>query len=166
MNTATAVRLAASAQDVLTMAATLYGEARGSTHEDRIACAWVMRNRAQSALAYRQRTGKPHPRFGDGTILSACRADKQFSCWNAGDPNRPKLDALMNPQLTHAAALDRLSYLDCLAAALEVITGRVPDPTKGSTHYHTTAMGWPGGWGERQEPVAVIGAHTFYNTVK
>lgn len=159
-------RYPATTADIITMAATLFGEARGSTHEDRIACAWAMRNRAAAAQQHRARTGRNHPLFGDGTLSAVCRAPWQFSCWNANDPNRPELDRLTAEGTTLPAALVTAGYVECMAAVLEVIAGRAPDPTQGSTHYHTTRMGWPRSWGERKEPVVVIGAHAFYNNVR
>jgi len=162
----TNVPLKADAMDLRVLALTIYGEARGSTHADRIACGWVMRNRAEQARAFATRTRKPHPLFGDGSLTSACKAKWQFSCWNAGDPNRRLLDAWSDNHQFLTDALADPAYQRCLLAALAVITGTEPDPTSSSLHYHTTAMGWPAAWGEKRQPACVIGAHAFYNDVK
>ncbi|MCA6303684.1 MAG: cell wall hydrolase [Phenylobacterium sp.] len=145
------------AADVWDLARTIWGEARGSTQADRIAVAWVARNR----LA-RPGWWSRHPDDGipDDTIQAVVREPMQFSCWNATDPNRRLLDALALPD----ALADR-AFRGCLAAAIAVLDGVEPDPTEGSCHYHTAAMGWPRTWGPPRRPVAAIGAHLFYNDV-
>jgi len=77
--------------DMETMARSIWGEARGECEEGQAAVAWVMRNRAQAARAFIARQKRAHPLFGDGTLVGACRAPRQFSAWNPGDPNAVKL---------------------------------------------------------------------------
>src|SRR5512134_3045692 len=62
--------------DLSVMARTVYGEARGEPHEGRLAVAHVILNRARAGGW-----------FGAG-VSEVCL---QFSCWNPGDPNRPRL---------------------------------------------------------------------------
>jgi N-acetylmuramoyl-L-alanine amidase len=149
-----------SAADVDIMARTLYGEARGSTRDDRLACGWVIRNRAVIATQFMQKFRRRHPNFGDGSLAAVCLDPFDFSCWNKNDPNRSKLDRLILP-----GSLNDKVFFECMMCAMMVIDGTVSDPTFGSTHYHTVAMGWPKAWGERKNPVITIGAHAFYNTV-
>ena len=151
-----------SLNDLVTMAKTLYGEARGTSNEDRQACALVMLNRAKFAAKHRERTGKlRHSLFGDGSVASACLAKMQFSCWNNDDPNRPLLDALVVP--THLAT--DAPFLRCFTVAGQVLLGDVPDFTKGSLHYHTKRMNNYPVWSVGKTPVFSSSHHHFYNNV-
>lgn len=150
----------ATAYDLEIMAKTIWGEARGSSDGDRLAVAFVMLNRAQKAFEHFKETGKPHPLFGNGTPAGACLQKWQFSCWNANDPNRKKMDNLSLP-----GSLGDKVFRACMWAAIVTSDGFLQDTTKGSTHYHTVSMGWPNAWGQKKEPVAVIGAHAFYNNI-
>jgi N-acetylmuramoyl-L-alanine amidase len=82
----------------------------------------------------------------------------QFSCWNLSDPNRKVILAKTLPE-----ALDDGWFLDCLSAALDVIRGFEPDPTCGSTHYHTAAVAPARSRGK--VPVCRIGSHKFFNDI-
>jgi hypothetical protein len=148
-------------KDVETLVRTVYGEARGSTQEDRIAVAWVIKNRAAQAQRFVDRNGKPHPLFGNGSAASACLVKWQFSCWNPRDPNR---DQILKVRLPKSLGEDVVKR--CYDAIVAVWIEAKVDPTRGSTHYHTLKSGWPQSWGERREPAVIIGAHAFYNDVR
>jgi len=128
---------------------TLYGEARGESREGRIAVAWVIRNRVEIDLG---RDGKPDW-WGEGVIGVCCKAG-QFSCWNAGDPNLPKLKSLRT---------DDPLYRMLGAIVDAVFAGDIADPTWGSTHYHTVNVSPK--WAVGLRSVTSIGAHLFYNDV-
>lgn len=130
-------------------ARTIWGEARGEPEAGRLAVAHVIWNRARIASA-RKAAGKRHPLFGDGTLEGVCLQPWQFSCWNANDPNRAKMEALTREQLAPFVAVVRRARVE-------------PDPTKGSTHYHTAAVAPP--WSKGLTPAVVIGAHRFFNNV-
>lgn len=130
-------------------ARTLWGEARGEPVAGQLAVAHVLWNRARIASEWKAR-GRRHPLFGDGTLAGVCLAPWQFSCWNANDPNRPKMEALTAKQLEPFIAIVRRARHE-------------PDPTKGSTHYHTKAVS--PAWSRGLTPAAVIGAHMFFNNV-
>lgn len=153
---------AATYSDVDTLARTIFGEARGESYKGKTAVAWVVKNRAAAAVAWlKVHTDKErHPLFGNGSLVAACRAPFQFSCWNPNDPNYKLIEYKEIRTMWPMAG-----YKDCLAAALAVITGREPDPTKGSLHYFDGRIATPN-WAEGLEPVAVIGTHKFYNNVK
>jgi N-acetylmuramoyl-L-alanine amidase len=143
------------AADVWDLARTIFGEARGSTHADRIAVAWVVRNRLARPGWW---TRHPDDGIPDDTIQAVCREPKQFSCWNATDINRAAIDRLALP-----AALADPAVRACLLAAIAVLDGHEPDPTEGSCHYHTAAVAPP--WSRGRRPVAAIGGHLFFNDI-
>lgn len=78
----------------------------------------------------------------------------RFSCWNPGDPNRPKLEAV--------DARDPVFAL-CREIAAAALAGRLADPTGGATHYH--ARGLVPWWARGRAPCAAIGRHLFYRGV-
>ena len=125
---------------------TLYGEARGEPREGKHAVAWVILNRAAIGKAY-----------GGPSIAGVCLKTKQFSCWNAGDPMRVKVELADVPRLAN-----------CLAAATEVFTGEALDPTGGATHYLNPELtrqirgGTLPDWADPAKRTAVIGLHWFY----
>ena len=125
------------------LARTLWGEARGEPVRGIEAVAAVVMNRVR-------RGGW----WGD-TVESVCRKRWQFSCWNANDPNRAKLERVSE---------DDRRFRICLRIARRAIAGSVDDPTGGATHYH--ARGLLPAWARGREPSAEIGNHLFYNDVE
>lgn len=121
------------------LARTVYGEARGESFVGKLAVACVIVNRAM------------HPRWWGNDLMDVCLKPKQFSCWNDGDPNRAKC---------HAATTDDPVFIDCLVASRAAMGQLLPDPTKGSDHYHTRDV-WPA-WASGHECIATIGTHLFY----
>lgn len=149
------MRIPVSAQDKDIAARTLLGEAGGESREGRIAVLWVIRNRAEADLG---NDGKPDW-WGEG-IAGVCqkknaRGVHQFSCWNAHDPNARRI---ANVTIANRA------FRECLQLVDEVFADRIPDPTKGSTHYHTTAV--RPAWSKGVKPAVRIGNHLFYNNVR
>lgn len=120
---------------------TLWGEARGEERPGQIGVAWVIRNRVD------------HPGrdwWGDD-IVGVCKSPRQYSCWNADDPNRAHLDAV---------GVATPGYVGLLNVAFDVMIGALPDPTGGATHYRR--VGWPAKWAAGRKPSAVIGRHEFF----
>jgi spore germination cell wall hydrolase CwlJ-like protein len=128
--------------DILTLARTVYGEARGESFQGKIAVAHVVLNRVAKESWY----GK--------TIHGVCKKRWQFSSWNQNDPNRAKILAV-----TLSDKVFRACFLATLSA-----TEKGGDPTEGSTHYHHVDI-LPR-WAKGQVPVVSIGAHLFYNSVR
>jgi cell wall hydrolase len=121
---------------------TLYGEARGETHDGQRAVAHVLLNRVRDG-----RWGK--------TLATVCLARMQFSCWNPSDPNREHIAAVAD----HDPILRRLrSVLD--AARNEA------DPTGGATHYFSIFMIQPPKWSIGATFCGTFGRHRFYKDVK
>jgi hypothetical protein len=125
------------------LARTLWGEARSESTTGREAVANVVINRVRSQVSW----------WGT-TIESVCRAPKQFSCWNAGDPNRPKLEKV--------DCGDKV-FAECLQIARRAANGSLPDITHGSKHYHTRNI--RPSWLTAQKPVLELGNHLFYNDI-
>lgn len=132
-----------SHKDIDTLARTVFGEARGETRLGQIAVAHAVLNRVKAESWY-----------GD-TIEAVCRKKWQFSCWNADDPNLPKLKTV---------DLGNKYFRSCMFAALGVVNGWFPDPTEGSRHYHAKSVSPD--WAQGKKPVRVIGVHKFYNDVR
>ena len=62
-------------QDIDVLARTIYLEARGETHEGRIAVAHVIKERTEAKGRWKD------------TVLEVCLQPWQFSCWNHENPN-------------------------------------------------------------------------------
>ena len=135
--TSTDTGLSADAQEI--MARTIWGEARGEGAAGMIAVACVILNRAA------------RPGWWGHDVVSVCLKRRQFSCWNADDPNRSKLLAVGEDDPQYRLALD---------VARRALAGELQDPTGGATHYHVkNIMPY---WARAEEPVATIGNHMFY----
>lgn len=132
-----------NAADLFTLARTVFGEARGESGEGRAAVAHVVLNRFRSDRW-----------FSADSIEGVCLKPRQFSCWNRIDPNRSKIEN---------ANLEDPAFLGCLDAAVGVLSGRIPDPTSGSTHY--CATGANPKWAAGKSPVRTVGRHAFFNDI-
>lgn len=130
--------------DLEILARTVYGEARGESHEGKKAVAHVIVNRVQVEKGQFAK---------DDTIATACLRHVQFSAWNAEDPN---FDVLQQ------AHLNDWHFRECLIAGLEALNE--PDFTAGALHYHTLSVSPP--WAKGHKPCFAAGVHVFYNDVK
>lgn len=145
----------------LLLALTLWGEARGEPIDGKKAVAWVVRNRMEKAAAWKAARGRNHPLYGDGTVQGVVLRPWQFSCWNKGDPNMPKmLEAVATGGSSLNAAL--WGVLRAVATGVLAEPPEWPDPTFGATHYCTINLwecddaarvdeGKPARWHSRQE---------------
>lgn len=132
-------------EDLWVLSQVIYGEARGEPIEGQRAVAWVVLNRERL-----------HPRWRGKSLSTIARAPWQFSCFNKNDPNREKLNTV---------GLEDMTFAQCVQVALDVLTGRVPDPTHGATHYyaeHLAARDASPPWAHGQTPSAHIGHHLFF----
>lgn len=116
-----------SAGDIITLAKTLWGEARGEGQQGMAAVAWVVRNRAAVAAKIH------YPQFGDGTIKGTCLVPWQFSSWNPGNYR----------QSVEAVTLDVQSYQVCMMVALRVLFDEIPDPTENAKFYWADTIPTP-----------------------
>lgn len=151
--------------DVLSM--TLWGEARSEGAKGMRAVAHVIVNRAA------------HPSRWADTVRGAAREDRQFSCWNEGDPNRAKMPKMLEfynylkakpkgwQQWYEAFKkspdyAEFQKYLEARRIALDVLQGNSDDPTGGALFYHTDSVS--PNWAQGQQVIARVGAHQFYRT--
>lgn len=141
-----------SAADLDILARTIWGEARGEGVAGMTAVAHVIKNRWK----LRQHS-KGYVSFGPkfASIAEICKQKWQFSCWDAGDPNRARLLAV--------TPADR-EFKQAQHIAAAVLSGKEPDaiydPTNGADHYHTKTV--TPDWSKGQAPVAEIGNHLFF----
>ncbi len=131
-----------------TLARTLWGEARGEGVRGMEAVASVVLNRVNLAK------GRKGFWWGND-IVQVCQKPFQFSCWNANDPQRPRVIAVTDKNI-HFATAQRI--------ARRAVYASIPDATGGATHYHTLDI-CPH-WAEGKNPTAIIGHHIFYRLEK
>lgn len=136
----------AQPNDVLALARTIFGEARGEPDAGKEAVAHVVVNRVNSH------------RFAN-TVEGVCLQPKQFSCFNVGDPNQP---VIMAQELTSTNS----GFKECIAIANRVISGAVSDNTGGATHYYDFKMIAAPSWTIGATLTVQIGAHRFFKNVK
>ena len=128
------------------MALTMWGEARGEGEEGMRAVGHVIRNRW---LAER------YGAYVTDTVSQAY----QFSCWNAGDPNRA---AMLRIDELPADSDGHRQWQTAKRLSNEILAGRSSDPTGGALFYHTSAV--QPAWSRGVMPVARIGDHLFFRT--
>jgi len=133
----------ATDRDVLILARTLYGEARGESPQGREAVADVVMNRLAE-----------HTWFGS-SVAGVCLKPQQFSCWNANDPNRKIIEKM---SATHADDV----FKDCLRIAAGAVTGVIKGGSKGANHYHASTMKRFPSWARKSAETTRIGQHIFY----
>lgn len=136
--------------DLVTLARTLWGEARAEPRDGQVAIAWVVRNRLAQPGWWSRQQGDDIP---DDTIEAVCRDPAQFTCW--WDAQAPKV---------RSRSAESLGPF--LAVARAVLDGTEPDPTGGADHYHTIARPeyartWPPAWAAGKTGVT-LGRHLFY----
>jgi hypothetical protein len=127
-----------------TLARTIWGEARNEPEAGMRAVANVVLNRI----------ARVNPKRFGGTVEQVCRKKLQFSCWNPGDPNLPKLTAVTDSNAAFRA---------CLEIARAAVDGELADNTIHSDHYHTKSV-LPK-WAVGRTPAITIGHHLFYNDI-
>jgi spore germination cell wall hydrolase CwlJ-like protein len=127
--------------DIDTLARTIWAEDRSGGAAGMTAVAWVIMNRINK------------PGWWGDDIQSVCHKPWQFSCWNANDPNLPKLKAV--------TAADPMFAL-ALIVAQNVAMGVATDPTNGATSYYAKSMTTPPNWAEDKTPLADIGNQLFF----
>ncbi len=144
----------ATNNDVLTLARTLYGEARGEFDADGRGDVPV---EAVANVILNRRAKKFR---GKATVAGVCRDPLQFSCWNGNDANRSKIMKLAKGA---NAVFDR-----CMNVATRAVKGDLPDHTRGALHYHATSIAKPR-WVVKSPNAKVtlkIGRHIFYTGIR
>ena len=134
----------ATAQDCLTLAKTVWGEARGEDWIGQVQVAHVVINRLKIGGWYGR------------TITEVCLKPFQFSCWNDNDPNRPLLDEL---------TLNDCAFQLAMCAALQVIQGiSFPCGVGTETHYYRAGSPVPH-WAVGKQSSFTIGHHIFFSDI-
>ena len=124
------------------MAKTMWGEARGEGLAGMQAVGNVIMTRVDAGSWY------------GASVKDVVLKPYQFSCWNANDPNRAKIDALTEAQLESSMAWP---------LARQIIGVTLPDITGGATHYHANSI--TPKWAASMKKTAIIGNHIFYKEV-
>jgi len=132
--------------DVLALARTIFGEARGEPDAGKEAVAHVVINRVNSH------------RFAN-TVEGVCLQPSQFSCFNQGDANRP---VIMAQTLNSTNS----GFMECIALANRVISGAAADNTGGATHYYDFKMIAAPSWTIGATLTVQIGSHRFFKNVR
>lgn len=127
------------------MALTMWGEARQEGEAGMRAVGHVIANRRRAGM------------HGAAYVTDTVGRAFQFSCWNAGDPNRAKL--LDIDRLAPGGA-DYRSWRLARRLADEIMAGRSADPTRGALYYHSIAVA--PAWSAGLAPVRRIGSHLFF----
>src|SRR5688572_29315106 len=104
----------------------------------------------------RRRAGM-HGAFVTDTVGEAF----QFSCWNAGDPNRV---AIENVDQLREGSRPQLMWLAARRLAYEIMAGRSADPTGGALFYHSVDVAPR--WSQGMPVVAQIGGHLFFRAAR
>ena len=120
--------------EILVVALTLLGEARGEGFEGMAGVASVIQTRA---IERHQ------------TPSQVCLAPLQFSFWNVKHTKAEQDKLLANPQAANALHLAKL-----------VCERRLPDAVNGANHYHTFQVSPK--WSRGEQVVAIIRNHKFY----
>ena len=122
--------------NLLHLAKTIYGEARGESIETMFAVGWVIRNRLKSG-----RHGKTYK----GVVLQS----KQFSCWNKNDPNYKVIKG----------AIKGRHWEVCIGVAIIVMQlSERHNPIPGVHHYYDKSLdNNPPFWAKDGEYIVVYG---------
>jgi N-acetylmuramoyl-L-alanine amidase len=126
-----------------TLARTIWGECRSGGSLGMHAVANIILNRANN------------PRWWGTDIVSVCRQPYQFSCWNADDPNLPKLEAV--------TVADH-EFAEAMALATTACAGHLVDLTKNADSYYARSMREAPYWVGEATLTYEDAWHRFYRT--
>ncbi len=157
--TMTDLDLQAALNDLQALSLTMHGEARGDSHEgyssveERIAVGCVIRNRLNLS-----KWGTSYHRV--------CLASLQFSCWTpkGGEENYKETMRLARVLVAATPTVLPSLFRETAFLADGIIRHVLLDPTKGATHYMTTALFNlnPPSWVAAMRLVATIGSQVFF----
>ena len=128
--------------DVLVMAQTIWGEARGESNEGQYAIGHVIKNRFDS-----------NKWFSADSLEGVCKKKWQFSCWNEDDPNKEKMEKLTQEDIK-----------DFIEIAKSVLDGSKESNVGKATHYYADYIKEPK-WAEGKTPITKTGVHHFYEDI-
>ncbi|WP_179188665.1 cell wall hydrolase [Kiloniella majae] len=131
-----------STADIL--ARTAWGEARSEGSQGMQAVINVVMNRHKDPRTWWGRSVRD-------ICLFSYKGVHQFSAWNEGDANKPKMLVVDETDANFRTAL---------SLANMALKGDLPDITGGADHYHTKAI--DPYWAASGVKVADLGSHLFY----
>ncbi len=131
-----------------------YGEAGKEGDEGIKAVLCVIRNRVLNLARYADSEITNKSTAWHGVILK----QKQFSCFNPGDPGREKL--LRFAEMWDTTIAGNSYVKKCYQYAQQLLSGQLPDVTSGATHYHANYVS--PSWAPELVYLGTIGAHLFY----
>lgn len=132
-----------SDQDII--AKTAWGEARGLGREGMWATISTLQNRVSSGVSW----------WGN-TLRSVCIHPWQYSCWNANDPNRPKLLSVTT---------DDPQYAIAMSLAADALDGSLADITGGGDSYYASSVSSIPKWADGLSPCFELGNQLYFRTV-
>ena len=127
------------------MARTAMGEARGEGQDGMVAVMWCGLNRFNAKKW-----------FSAMTIAGTFLKRLQFDCWTPEDVNYAYVINISD---------DIGLFRNALQWAGQVISGMIPDPTGGATHYFDGSIS-PPSWALTATQTAKIGRLTFFKDVQ
>ena len=127
-------------KNLLYLAKTIYGEARGETIETMFAVGWVIRNRL-------------HLKHYGNTYKAVVLQPKQFSCWNKDDPNYRKIKDVITGK----------PWEVCIGVAIVVMQSTEKhNPIPGVRHFYDKSLDSnPPYWAEDGEYMSVYGVENI-----
>jgi len=132
------------------MALTIYGEARGESHEGKIAVGSVILERVK------------HREWDGDTIHEVCLMPYQFSCYLPGDPNFQALRLIAGDW--DKKSMRSMAMSECYQIASGMLDGTIPEtPEIEKAHccqYKTVKA--QAAWAKKMNLIATVGAHEFY----
>ena len=128
------------------IALTAYGEARGLGSDGMQATINTIQNRVYSGIRW----------WGTG-FREVCLKPWQYSCWNATDPNRPKLF-----QVTE----DDPQYTIALQLAADGLSGQLDDLTNQADSYYDDRMPSMPLWADGLTPTFILKTQKYFKTVE
>jgi spore germination cell wall hydrolase CwlJ-like protein len=145
--------LIASLSSIQAAQLTVWGEARNQIVMGIVGVLSVIRNRVTNGHW--------------GTWSQVCLAPEQFSCWNDGDPNQPKLLELASCFATRTPLPYDPILSVCGVLAQMAVNGELKDPTGGAMFYFNPLTVTTPSWAKAPAVrTTVIGAHAFYSGVR
>lgn len=127
------------------LARTIYSEMGSESYEAKIAVGWTIRNRVEDN---RNRWGKTYHEV----ILQAHQYD---ALWN-----KHTYDKVREPPISENKR-EKEAWEDSHRAAIQVISEKNLDPTKGANHFYSTTISKPS-WADEKKLTIQIGITKFY----
>lgn len=131
------------------LATMIYGEARGEPEKGQIAVAYTAVNRALNR-----------------SVCDVVLAPMQYSVFN-DNPGLKEIALNQHAEPKHKSVIEAEAWRKAVKVAQDVMRKKVPDPTKGSTHYlnpelmNTLGYEFPE-WSKQYKMTITIHGHQFY----